>query len=115
MPRRKGFKARLTPVHEEQIIPQLVVPLTMEERGEFRKILETPLMRRVWNNARAAKPSEFAGDLNLKRGKRIANNRLHEMRGWRMFEVAIFKQVYDPKPVANAPKETYPDSGLPGK
>lgn len=40
-----------------------------------------------------------------------ANNRLHEMRGWDLYQTALFALVREEKPRTPQPTETYPDSG----
>lgn len=117
MPRRKGLKdAGLVPQQIEEILRPAANPLTLEERGELRAILSAPLMRKVWNNARWARPGAMIpkSELNSALGSVIANNRLHEQRGWEMFEAAILIQIADPKIARKEPiPDNYPDAGMP--
>lgn len=79
-------------------------------------MLATPLMRKVWNNIRSFRPNSGIqkAELNSALGGVIANNRLHEMRGWDGFETAFILQAHDPKPVVKTQvPDNYPDSGLP--
>lgn len=85
---------------EDTIIREDPVVLTLEERTALRAMFSTPAFKKALHNARLGKPSEFVGDvlLNGPLGAHIGNNRLHEMRGWKMFEAALGRQVEDPKP-----------------
>lgn len=117
MPRPKGLKGvELVPQQTEEILRPSPVQLSLEEREEFRRLLATPLMRKVWNNVRSYRPSSglAKAELNSALGGVFANNRLHEMRGWDSFEAAFILQAHDPKPVQRQPvPDNYPDSGLP--
>lgn len=116
MPRKSKLTSSVAPkTEEEPITLPAIVPLSTEERRQLRELLATPLMKKVWANARCKKPTEFLGTevLNSPHGYVAANNRLHEQRGWTMFETAILMQTFDPKPPKQKLSETYPDSGLP--
>lgn len=111
---RKGQLKRqpVAPVAEETILREPKILLSLEERSALRVIFKTPAFVKAWNNAKLAKPGVFIGGLNEKRGKKIANNRLHEIRGWEMFEAALQRQILDPVLKKPAAPDDYPDAGL---
>lgn len=86
------------------------VPLTVEERVELREIFNKPAYRKAFTNARLKKPSAFAPQdaLNGEHGGQVANNRLHQIQGWEMFEVALAIQALDPLPPKKQVEESYP-------
>lgn len=117
MPRQKGLKGvELVPQQIEEVLRPPAVPLSLEEREELRRVLGTPLMRKVWNNVRTFRPNSglSKAELNSELGGVFANNRLHEMRGWDAFETAFILQAHEQKAPARTPvPDNYPDSGLP--
>lgn len=96
----------------EEILRDPVIPLTLEQRVELRAVFKSDAFKRIWSNAKSLAPGPMTGDLNTALGGIIANNRLHEMRGWQMFEAALIKQLGDPVLRAPRPQETFPDSAL---
>ncbi len=97
---------------EESILRELPVPLTLDERVRLRAIFKEPAFVKAWKNAKTFAPGPNPSGLNAELGDRIAVNRLHEMRGWVMFEAAILRQVEDPPLKAVKVVENYPDSGV---
>lgn len=105
MPRKKSASAGVAPREievQDSIIREGPVALTLEDRTAVRAFLVGSAFRKVLHNARLKMPSAFTVGLDTALGSVIANNRLHEIRGWKMFEAAIGSQVEDPK--APAPK-----------
>jgi hypothetical protein len=83
----------------------------MEERVELRELFNKPAYRKAFTNARLKKPSAFAGSepLNGEHGGIVANNRLHQIQGWEMFEAALALQALDPAPPKKPLEESYPN------
>lgn len=86
------------------------VPLSHEERVKLRELFADPVYRKAFSNARLMRPSAFAHSegLNGALGGQIANNRLHQIQGWEMFEAALAKQALDPLPPKKLLEETFP-------
>lgn len=112
MPKSKALKASpLVQEAEDTILLQAEIPLTLEDRIALRAALTSGYFKKALHNARLSMPSVNPPGLNSALGSVISNNRLHEMRGWRMFEAAIGRQVEDPKLKLAVAKENYPDAG----
>lgn len=107
-------KAEVAPLPEEPLRDS-VTPLSLDERVALRAIFKNPVFVRAWKNAQCLRPScliaaESADmTLNGPHGREIANNRLHEMRGWEMATAALLKQCNDPVLRAPVSTETYSD------
>lgn len=111
MPRKDQLKPAVAPQAAEPVLREPVYNFTLEERVELKRLIESPLFRRAWRNAKLAEPSAFPpGDLNGLQGGVIANNRLHQQQGWKMFEAALLRQVNDPVSKPTRTPENYPDS-----
>ena len=85
--------------------------LDMKQREELAKMLNSDVFQLALGNALAMKPSPFLTldtitDAN--RAMLTANNRLHEVRGWELFSIALFAQAEEPKPPQQRTEETYP-------
>lgn len=92
-------------------------PLTQKERERFRAILADEVFRKVLARVQNMKPSAFTGGVSdasksATDRAQTANDRLHEIRGWEMFEHALFLQAEDKKRRADPAQETFPDSGM---
>ncbi len=112
MPRPKSAKAGVAPREiEDTIIREEPVPLSFEERTALRAMFASAPFKKALHNARLSRPPEFGqgmnAALNSALGAVIGNNRLHEIRGWKMFEAALGKQIEDPKPVTPAALDDY--------
>lgn len=109
MPRKRPLNPPVAPVAEEVSLREAVVPLSLEEREAFRAAIKSPAFQKALRNIRNQRPSVFTHELNTALGTTIANNRLHELRGWELYETALWKQSLDP--VINAPqaREKYVD------
>ncbi len=96
---------------EENLLRDLPVPLSLEERQAFRTAIKLPAFQKALRNIRLEKPGVFIGkaELNSSLGSISANNRLHEIRGWEMFEAALGKQGLDPVLTPPKAKEKYQD------
>ena len=118
MPRHKtGLNGWLANIQNEDSfeggVPKEFTPA---ERRELREIFESAVFQKALFNARLSKPSIFPSNhpinpLDTALGHVIATNRLHELRGWRMFEVALSKQTLVPAPRRATPQDTFPDEG----
>ncbi len=117
MAKAKGLMPRLAHA-EEVFLRQPPVPLTHEDRAALRAFFDSQAFKRAWAIAKLSEPSvvvaadAVVGGLNGPQGAVIANNRFHELRGWKFFEAALLKQLADPMPVVPRAQETWPDSGL---
>jgi hypothetical protein len=111
MPRPKSASVRVAPHEvEDTIIREEPVLLTLEDRTALRAMFASAPFKKALHNARLSRPSEFGTGmgvaLNSALGAVVGNNRLHEIRGWKMFEVALSKQIEDPKvPPAPVPDD----------
>lgn len=96
---------------------RVALPLELKDRDKLKALLNDPVMQQVLGNISAVKPGVFyvgAGteahaSKDPAMATLLANNRLHEIRGWEMFETALFAQCEDPKAAREASTETYPD------
>ena len=115
MPRPKK-KPSTVSLSIEQALPITPPPVALEykDRQRLAEILDDPVFVQAWRNLHHHRPSPFPMGLNGALGATIANNRLHELRGWMMFEAALIAQARDPIMVPPLLKETYPDSAVPG-
>ena len=86
--------------------------LTEAERQWFRKTYAEPTFQKILRNAWARKPNTHpigtGVHLTDHNAQMVANNRLHQLQGWEMFEGALFSQlelrlIQRPAPI----KETY--------
>lgn len=93
-PRRKPFSAP--------------APLSDDEREKLRAILNNDVFRLALARVQNMKPSAFTAAP----GVQGANDRLHEIKGWELYEHALFLQAETPKQKSERPTETYPDQGL---
>lgn len=62
-------------------------------------------------NANRSKPSAFGIDFSIGTGPTKAAYILHELRGWELFEAAIFRQMEPPPLPKKALLPNYPDAG----
>jgi hypothetical protein len=109
MPRQKSAKAGVAPREiQDTIIREEPLVLTLEDRTALRGFFASAPFKKALHNARLKQPSIFSGTLDSPLGSIIANNRLHELRGWKLFEGALGSQVDDPIP----PKPKAPDDYL---
>lgn len=108
MPRKKSVAAGVASREiEDTIVRQEPVLLTLEERTTLRAMFGSAAFKKALHNARLVAPTVFLaqGVLDSALGSVAANNQLHRMQGWAMFERALGRQVEDPKP----PKPPVPD------
>ncbi len=81
---------RLFPVYPREA-------LSLKEREEFRKFINSPLGIKLIKNAYCDKPSTNAvpgGVANWnEHSQAMSVNRLHQLQGWEMFEAAFFRQA----------------------
>lgn len=113
MPRYKsgpnGWLANIQ--NDESFMVGFPQELSPKEKAELRNIFESPLFQKALSNARQMKPSAFIPGLDTEQGHRIAANRLHEIRGWKLFEVALSKQAMVIPKRKEAPRDNFPDAG----
>ncbi len=110
--KKATLKVRVTPEPADEVLRESEIPLTLDERVALKAAFQSSGFRRAWKNAQLKKPSVITGDLNTALGHVIANNRLHEIRGWEMFTAALLMQINDPVVKAPQSQETFPDSGM---
>lgn len=113
MPRKKfGPYGWLANIHSDESFGMgLNHDLSPDEKVELRKLFDGPLFQKALANARLMKPTAFAPGLEGQYGAQIASNRLHEMRGWKLFEVALAKQAIAIPKRREMPKDNFPDEG----
>jgi len=88
-------------------------PLTLEERTALRTFFASTAFRRAYHNIKLQEPSCLPpGDLSGPAGGAIANNRLHQQQGWKMFEAALLRQCSDPIPPREQPQEKWSEAGM---
>lgn len=89
--------------------------LSPQERARIRAMLDDPLYLKFLRIVARQKPSSMGA--NLGSGARDAfsdaraNARLSEIRGWEMYEAAIFLALNEPPQIKQALQETFPDEG----
>ncbi len=110
MPRSKPALKASPLVQEAEVqLREPSIPLSLEEREAFRAAIKSPAFQKALRNIRNQRPSVFTHELNSALGASIANNRLHEIRGWELFEGALWKQSQDPVIAAPQARENYQD------
>lgn len=92
--------------------------LSPEEKGQLRAMLESPVFQKMLSIITCAKPSSNcalagSGNRDAFSGER-ATARLGEMRGWELYETALFAAINTPEEISKFVEESFPDSGLPG-
>lgn len=98
---------------------RIAAQLNLEERTHLAALLNDPVMQRALGNCARCKPGVFiaaagpdvAAHKSAELATLAANNRLHEIRGWELFEAALYRQLEDPKPRREPTAENYPESG----
>jgi hypothetical protein len=107
MPRKSSLKAGVAPREvEDTIIREEPVVLTLEDRTALRAMFASAPFRKALHNARLSRPPLTAPGLDSALGGIVANNRLHQMQGWAMFEAALGRMIEDAKPpLAKAPDD----------
>ena len=90
--------------------------LKPEEKERLRVILVDPLFVKFLRIVAGMKPSANCTDAgSLKRdafSNERANARLGEIRGWELYELALFKALHDAPQPPREPEATFPDTGL---
>lgn len=90
--------------------------LSSVERDQFRTAVASPAFQLALQNALKSKPSVYSGSKVAGEHSLLSNNNvLQILRGWELFEIALFEQLDGKaqKPVG-ALVETFPNSGLMG-
>lgn len=97
MTKKKAPKTTPFKYERPPIFPVFTVaPLVLSERERLRQIFADPVFQKALRNAHACMPNKNPVGIGVAPGKKsllIANNRLHELRGWEMFEGALFMQA----------------------
>ena len=106
---QRSLRLPLPKVLQQKSTAPEYVPLALPQRTELLGMFNSPVFQIAWNNASLAKPSVFPSGLNTPLGGVIAVNRLHELRGWELFAVALLTQTNDPKSPRKMLQETFPD------
>lgn len=88
-------------------------PLDDAEREWLKSTIQHPIFQRVLDNVYAKKPPTNAPKTGCFQPDQLsANNRLHQIQGWEMYEAALFSQA---EPINQVKQqhipETYPDAG----
>jgi hypothetical protein len=108
MAKKKSAPPKTEPPYERPLVFPLYTfeALTLEERVKFREFIVSPLFRKVIRNAFTKRPGvvpKGTGTAVLEHSQLIANNRLHQIQGWEMFEAAFFSQA---ETIIERPKST---------
>jgi len=94
MPKTPRLKAALAPrVNDEPLVPDIMQDLLPEEKGELRAFFEGRVWKKVLANVRLSRPSLFPLGLDGALGPQIAINRLHQLQGWKLLEVALAQPI----------------------
>ena len=100
MPRKKSAKAGVASREiDDTLIPEPTLPLSYEERIKLRAMFADPVFKKALRNCRNRKPNGHMWGravLNAPTGAIVANNTLHEQRGWEAFEKELHAQTLDP-------------------
>lgn len=113
MPKKPVPKVEPRAYERPPLFPrQTVTPLTDTERQRFRQIIADPVFKKVIENACLGKPPAFPSNtgeyVKDQNSLLVANNRLHQIQGWELFEAAIFRQAeVEVTRTPKAPQETY--------
>lgn len=108
MPKQKSAKAGVASREiEDTITREDPMVLTLEDRVALRALFSSQPFKKALHNARLKQPSAFVPLLDSALGAVIANNRFHEMRGWKMFEAALGSQIEDPRLTPLAAPDDY--------
>lgn len=110
--RRVAPPQKANPVVVTEPLKLAFAPIVMEERNELAAMFANPVFVKAFRNAKSLRPSLWHGQFGGQFGQQGANNRLHELRGWEAFEIALLAQAQEPrvKP-KGSPQENFPDSG----
>lgn len=111
MPKTPRLNEALAPLATEPFIPELFQDFTPDERGDLRKFFESPLWKKVLMNVRTARPSLFPVGMDTPLAPQLAMNRLHQLQGWQLLEVALAQPILPPPPKRKQLVENYPDAG----
>lgn len=111
--KKAPLKVGVTPQPVEAILPTPRIQLSLEERAVLRAAFESTAFKKAWHNAKLQEPGcIILADLGAPNGGTLALNRIHQMQGWKLFEVALTSQVNDPVPPRRQVEENYPEGGL---
>ncbi len=102
------------PQDEEPFVPQKKQDLSIAERQELRKFFASPTWGKVLSNARLCRPNIIAHSADPKNPEMIRqsnSDRLCQLQGWKMLEVALAREVMPPEERRPAPQDSYPDAG----
>lgn len=94
---------------DQKLVLEPAVPFSYEERVELRRVFESKAFKKALLNCRHGKPSADIpfSVLNSAIGGIVANNRLHEIRGWEKFERELARQANDPAAKLTVPVDDY--------
>lgn len=114
MPKKKALNPEVAHRAEAGLLPEAKTLLTLDERNALKATFTSAGFKKLLQNVRLKKPSAFTPHLNEALGAQVANNRLHEIRGWELFEAALWVEIQDPGIRKTAPVENYqePDAGI---
>lgn len=114
MPKTPRLNAALASrMNDEPLVPNITQDLLPDEKGELRAFFEGHVWKKVLANVRLSRPSLFPTGLDSALGPQIAINRLHQLQGWKLLEVALAQPIMAPLPERKQLTESYPDAGRP--
>ncbi len=109
MPRKKSEGERVATAEDQTLVLPPSVLLTYEERTELKTMFASMAFKKALRNCRLKKPKVNLPRtlLNSPAGAIVANNCLHEIRGWEAFEEAMHEQSENPVAKLPQPKDEY--------
>lgn len=100
------------------IVKDMFARLSPAEKAELRIILESPVYRKMLSIVANFKPSPNCTKAGSSErdafSNERANARLGELRGWELYEMALFAAINTPEQIEKMAEEEFPDAGLPG-
>lgn len=116
MPKKpKAERGTGLPQMDEHFLQAKAHELLPGERVELRKFFESSTWNKVIHNARLSRPTttvQVTPGITAELRAQLIIERLAELRGWKLFEVALAIEAKHPVQRPNAPKDNFPDEGL---
>lgn len=108
-------QARLPRTETPSIYADRLERLKPDELAQIRSFLSSPVWARFLRVVACKKPSSNVANAGSTARDEFsdarANARLGEIRGWELYEFAIFLALSEPKEIKKEIEATYPDSG----
>ncbi len=102
-------------IEKPEIYSDRLERLKPDELAQIRSFLSSPVWARFLRVVACKKPSSNVANAGSTSRDEFsdarANARLGEIRGWELYEFAIFLALSEPKEIRKEVEATYPDSG----